>query len=298
MNQKKQLQQDKALDRHVRGVEKELIANYQRSLKEIRGKLAELYEKTDGDFNAANKYNRLAALEASISKEISELTKKNAKTLQNGIAGHYEESFLRTAFLLENEVKASLGYALMNKKAILQAIENPLDRVGFINRHKEGQLVLARQLREEITQGLIQGKSYGQTAKKVKERFGVGAFKATRIVQTETNRVRNRAKIDSMQEASDAGVNIKKRWMATLDKKTRDSHGDLDGVTIDLDENFEIDGDSGDAPGNFSSPENTINCRCTMVSIVEGFEPNRRRVKGEGVTEYKTYSEWKNNVSK
>jgi SPP1 gp7 family putative phage head morphogenesis protein len=298
MNQKKQIQQDKALDRHVKSVEKELIANYQRALKEIRGQLASLYEKTDGDFVTANKYNRLAALEASISKEISELTKKNAKTLQNGIAGHYEESFLRTAFLLENEVKASLGYSLMDKQAILQAIENPLDRVGFINRHKEGQAVLVRQLREEITQGLIQGKSYGHTAKKVKERFGVGAFKATRIVQTETNRVRNRAKLDSMDEAASAGVELKKRWLAAVDDRTRDSHASLDGATIDLDEEFDSDGYTASAPGQFGVASEDINCRCTMISIVEGFEPNKRRVKGVGVVEYKSFSEFKGSLSK
>lgn len=295
--QKKFKQQDLAIDKHVRDFEKELIRNYQASLKEIRGKLADLYEKTNGSFVEAQKYNRLANLEQSIMDELKVLTGKNAKTLKNGVGTIYEESFFRTAYILENEVQAQLGYSLLNKQTIQKAIENPLDRVGFINRHIEGQNVLARQLRDELAQGLIQGKSYQQTAKVIKERMGVGASKAVRIVQTETNRVRNSAKLDAMHEARDAGVVIKKMWLATVDDKTRDSHADLDGETIELDESFDIDGESLEHPGDpAGSPENVINCRCTMISVIEDFTPNQRRVRDVGVTEYKSFNEWRDNL--
>jgi uncharacterized protein with gpF-like domain len=99
-----------------------------------------------------------------------------------------------------------------------------------------------------------------------------------------------------MAEAESAGVTLKKQWLSTIDDRTRDTHADLDGVTIDLDEPFEVDGDTGDAPGQFSDPANNINCRCTMISVVEGFEPKQRRVRDEGIVNYATFDEWKNNL--
>ena len=82
----------------------------------------------------------------------------------------------------------------------------------------------------------------------------------------------------------------------SVDDRTRDSHQELDGVTIDLDENFEGEEGSGPAPGMLGSAEEDINCRCTMIEVVDGFEPNERRVKGVGITEYATYNEFYNSL--
>ena len=116
--------------------------------------------------------------------------------------------------------------------------------------------------------------------------------KAIRIVRTENTRIAGQAKQNSLQHAESLGIEIKKQWVSALDNRTRSSHGHLDGQTIGVDEYFEIGGDRALAPGGFSRPENSINCRCTMISVIEDYKPVTRRI-GKELTEYKSYQEWK-----
>lgn len=290
---KRQEQTEKALDRLEKQYERELIRNYQLALKEIRAKLANAYEKYDGSWIEMQRYNRLAKLEKEIAGEIAKLTSKNALTLKKGMMTVYKESYYRTAFILSSAVNSDLGFALLSRELVAKAIENPLDRVGFLQRNRENQQRLTRQLREQLAQGLIQGEAYGTTAKRIKERMDVGATNVMRIARTENHRVRNVAKLDSMAEGEKAGVVLKKQWVSTVDGSTRDSHEELDGIQLDVHEDFEGEYGSGPSPGNLGSAREDINCRCTMIEIVEGFQPNNRRVKGVGITEYGTYNEFK-----
>lgn len=61
---------------------------------------------------------------------------------------------------------------------------------------------------------------------------------------------------------------IKKQWLCTLDGRTRPSHTEADGQTVDLDQPFNIGGHQlqhpGDPKGNAGQ---VINCRCTMLEV-------------------------------
>lgn len=281
------------LDRLESNNEKELIRNYQIALKELRAKIATIYEKYDGDWVELQKYNRLTKLEKEIAKEIGKLTGKNAQTLMKSQRHMYEEAYYLTAFILTNEVKSDLGYTFLNKDVVNESIQNPLDRVGFLQRNRDNQHILVRQLREQLTQGFIQGESYRSVAKRIKERMDVGASKALTITRTENHRVRNKSQLDSMEEGQKAGLDLKKHWMSTVDSDTRESHQDLDGVEVDLDEDFEGENGSGPAPGMLGDASEDINCRCTIIEVVSGFRPNTRRVRNIGIAEYATFNEFK-----
>lgn len=72
----------------------------------------------------------------------------------------------------------------------------------------------------------------------------------------------NKGRFDSIARANDEGFKVGKTWKATLDNRTRDSHADLDGVTIPIDELF----DNGllkprDPNGALSE---ICNCRCRL----------------------------------
>lgn len=287
---------EKALDRLQGQFERELIHNYQIALKEIRGKIAKSDEKYGLDWVGMQRYNRLTKLEMEIGEEIRKLTGKNAMTLKKGIGTMYSESFYRTAYILTNAVKSDLGFVKLDRKLIEKAILNPLDRIGFLQRNRDNQARLTRQLREHLTQSLLQGEAYGKAAKRIKERMDVGATNVIRIAQTEMHRTRNSAKLDAMEEGAQAGVVIKKMWVSTVDGATRESHQDLDGVTIDIDDDFEGEDGSGPAPGNMGSASEDINCRCTLIEVVEGFSPKTRRVSDVGLVEYETYNDFYKNL--
>ncbi len=286
-------QADKVLDRSAKAVEKRLLDNYRASLKEVQSQIAKVaYEKHDGSFTALNKYKRLEGLEKSITKEVGKLTGQSASTLKAGLGRQYEESFYRTAFAVESEAQAKLGFSQLSENVIKRSVENPLDRVGFLKRNRNNGATLARQLQERLTQGLIQGKSYQQVARDIKERMDVGATNVQRIAQTEMHRVQMEGRLDALEHAADKGVIMKKQWVSTLDDRTRDSHQSLDGQKVAIDEQFEIRGSKADAPGGFGVPEEDINCRCTMISVIEGYEPEVRRAREDGVIPYTNYPDY------
>lgn len=284
---------ERALDGLEKQFERELIRNYQITLKELRAKIAYAYERYDGSWIEMQRYNRLTKLEKEIAEEIRKLTGKNALTLKKGMMDVYEESFYRTAWSLTNTVKADLGFTMLDRKLVEKAIHNPLDRVGFLQRNRDNQARLTRQLKEHLAQSLIQGEAYQKAAQRIKERMDVGATNVIRIAQTEMHRTRNNAKLDAMEEGAELGISIKKMWLATADGATRESHQELDGVTINLDEDFEGEEGSGPAPGMLGSASEDINCRCTMIEVVDGFKPTTRRVRDVGLVEFATYKEYK-----
>lgn len=288
-----QRQNKRALDRLEKQFDNEILRNYQIALKEIRAKIALADEKHGLEWTEMQRYNRLAKLEEEIGEEIRKLTGKNAQTLAKGQRRVYEESYYRTAYFLSNAVNTDLQYLSLNQDVVKKAIENPLDRVGFLQRNRDNHHQLTRQLKEQLTQGLIQGESYRSTAKRIKERMDVGASKALTISRTENGRVRSQAKLDSMEEGSARGIELKKQWLSTVDGDTRESHQDLDGTVVELKGEFEGEDGSGQAPRMMGSASEDINCRCEVLEIVDNFTPNTRRVRGVGTTEYKTYNEYK-----
>ena len=287
---------DKALEKKQKQLEKTLIKEYSRALKDIRSLLAEYYAKYEMTYAEMQKYKRLAGLEKTLIEELRKLTKKNSRTLIKGLGDQFAESYYRTAFILETEVQAKLAYTLLNPKVIEASIMNPISGLKLNERLNKNRDLLITKIRENITQGLIKGESYRDMAKRVKNVLEGDAAKAIRVVNTESHRAQNDGRLKSMEHAASKGVIMKKRWIATLDDRTRDLHQELDGQEIDIDENFTSpSGASGPAPGQLGSPEDDINCRCTMISVIKGFEPEVRRARGEGIIPYQNYKEWYNN---
>ena len=98
--------------------------------------------------------------------------------------------------------------------------------------------------------------------------------------------------LDSMERASDEGFDIKKKWEAILDNRTRESHQELDGTVIPLDKEFK-EGLSRPRDPN-AEPEEIYNCRCDL-GYVTGKRKNRTRAarQGEVTGSYKKDSSFK-----
>jgi hypothetical protein len=82
------------------------------------------------------------------------------------------------------------------------------------------------------------------------------------------------------------GIKVKKEWVATLDGRTRHSHGMADGQRVEIDGKFKVGASELRYPGDpQGAAEEVYNCRCTMVTV----EPSHI-TKGEEPR--KTYDEW------
>ena len=298
-------QTDRIADRLTETIiRRRLLPAYRDSLNTIRGDLALFFEKyaADGTLDMADaaKYNRLANLEKNIAEEMARLGGKQIRATSTAIKEVYQESYYRIAFQLEKEVQVKMGFGQLPAKQVEASLLNPMDRIGWKGRTREQIRVATRQIREEITQGIIQGRGYPDVAKDIAERMNMAAGRAERIVRTEAHRAREEGKLASLEQAEKRGVEMEKVWTSTLDGNTRDTHQDLDGQTVPM---FDDDGNPGlfkspagntaEYPGGFGVAEEDINCRCAVRGQIKGYSPEVRRARGEGTIPYTTYNEWK-----
>lgn len=98
---------------------------------------------------------------------------------------------------------------------------------------------------------------------------GGSLYDIQRIAETDATRIYNEGALDAVR-ANGNGVGINKRWVTMMDDRVRDTHSYLEGMVVPYNARFyTYDGDSADAPGMFTLPENNINCRC-VVEIIRG----------------------------
>jgi hypothetical protein len=89
---------------------------------------------------------------------------------------------------------------------------------------------------------------------------------AMRIARTEVMRASNEG---AMKGVAQFGIALYKVWLSTSDGRERDWHGSMNGVKVDMNENFTVNGEPMKQPGDpDASAKNTINCRCAVA-----FEP-------------------------
>jgi SPP1 gp7 family putative phage head morphogenesis protein len=292
---------DELLDRKGELIEKEVIKAYSLALREIKELLAKQYAKYGDDLSYAEmaKYNRLKSLEAQLQDILKELTGKNAKYLITELEDIYEIAYLSTGYTLETEAQAKLAYAMLPKEAVVVAIQNPISGLTLNERLEKNRTELIYKLKQEITQGLIKGEAYGKIAKRMKDLFEGDVQKAIRVVQTESHRIKNAGRYESSLHAQAKGLEMKKMWVSTLDSKTRDRHRRLDGKKVDLENPFKLGSYEALYPGNFGVASMDINCRCSFMSVYEGYEPTTRAARGaDGKTQiipYTSYDEWVKN---
>lgn len=92
---------------------------------------------------------------------------------------------------------------------------------------------------------------------------GYSAFRADTIARTETSIAAAFAsRYTATKIAQDAGIELEKKWMPTLDERTRPAHMAMANSDFqEIDQPFIVDGEALDYPSDPSgSPENVINC--------------------------------------
>lgn len=127
-----------------------------------------------------------------------------------------------------------------------------------------------KKVNNAVMQGIIQGESIPDIAKRLQSVTEMDKNSAIRNARTSVTSAENKGRLDSAKSAAEKGVIMQKQWIATHDSRTRDSHISLDGVAVDLDKEF----DNGLMyPGDPNgAPEEVYNCRCSTKSVILGFK--------------------------
>ena len=158
-----------------------------------------------------------------------------------------------------------------------------------------------QQITASVTSSILQGKSIPKIANDLQSRMlDMNRTSAIRTARTAVTGAQNAGRLDTYRAARDMGIKLKKRWLATLDGRTRHAHAMLDGQTVNVDKPFKVDGYELMYPGDSSAPGYLVyNCRCTQIAEVDGEDTSsggRRAIDpetGESVlVEDMTYAEW------
>ena len=155
---------------------------------------------------------------------------------------------------------------------------------GYVRERAFGRLgddrIIVTRLQNELAKSVILGESAQQIATRIKKVGEMSRRQAVTIARTEIMRVANQGRMLGFTQAyNDYGIEMQKQWIATLDNKTRDSHAHMHLERAELDEKFT---NGLMQPGGDGPPEEVINCRCIVVSVLKelrGSEAYRRLVE-------------------
>ena len=148
--------------------------------------------------------------------------------------------------------------------ATLQRAQAPFSKIAFKNLEQAPALI--RRLQSEMRQAIMQGEGVEKLAKRIEAVMQNGAYNARRIAQTERTRVQSQARYEQMLKLSESGVPLKKKWLARMDNRTRDTHARLNGAVEDLRTPF---ANGLLYPGDPKGPaKEVINCRCVLNVVV------------------------------
>ena len=299
---------DNYIDQLIKRAESELEILFSRRLKQIQQEIADMFEKYQSDdvhvtWTEFNKYNRLNKELIRIGEMLTEDYREVAKTIRQTQQNAYIEKFLMSLYLYEMASQTSMQFDVPTASVITKAIEQPIKYIELTGTLKKHRSNVLKKIRIEITKGIVNGKGYTHIAKALRDDLGMSKAQAQRVARTEAGRAMSQAGLDSAKVAKDNGLSgMKKRWLATKDNRTRDTHRHLDGKAIDIDDNFHSSGCVGQAPklfvGDASAKEN-INCRCKLLYYFDEDElPTVMRTKDDGVIPFTTYREWEKNKRK
>jgi len=154
-------------------------------------------------------------------------------------------------------------------------------------------------IRQAITQGLIQGKSYAQTTRVIQELMNNVRYKAARIVRTEGHRNMLAGQYANVVNArQEFGVNVRRQILSTLDDITRQQSVQVDTL-LENDNGVFIypGGVEVYFPGDSGVAAWDIHDREIVISILKDYPPNKRigrnplTGKNEEIS-FKSFSLW------
>lgn len=226
-------------------------------------------------------------------------TDRIAQKIMNGERLNvFAENANAMAYSMEHDEGLDFGFGYYDSATVSRLLkEQPNLLPPRTVKHREDVAWYHKIIDNCITQGIIQGEGIPAIAKRIAETTGErGQSAAIRNARTAMTSAQNAGRIEVMHAAQELGITVKKRWMATLDNRTRDAHGELDGKSVGVDDYFENSIGKILFPGDpAADPGNVYNCRCTLVYDHPDYPMDafsRRTGDGEIVGDM-TYLEWK-----
>ena len=217
-----------------------------------------------------------------IDRNTSELLKYNQTAIQyiNGeVPQIFASGYNKVAEQIPDSPVAGFNFELINA----DTVNNLVHEDGIILPPKKkvdpekDKAWNAKLINAQLLQGILQGESIPDMAKRMMTVANSDLAGATRTARTMHTAAQNAGRQSGYNKAAEQGVLFKKTWLAAMQERTRLTHIILSGQTVPYNEKFKSSsGAVLEFPGDWRAPGNEVyNCRCTMITKFKGFRPER-----------------------
>ena len=276
-------------------------------MKALIGTVQNGKEWTEADYkqwrlNQIGRGERYQAMRDKVAQRATEANAVAVSYTNDATPGIYSLNRNYSAYTIE-QVAGNVGFDLWDEQTVKRLIVEQPNLMPYYppKRALKRGIDLAygkKQITASVTSSILQGKSIKHMADDLQKRITtMSRDSAIRTARTAVTGAQNAGRMDSYAAAEKMGIKLEKRWLATLDARTRHSHAMLDGEQVAQDKKFS---NGCRFPGDPQGPPWEIyNCRCTLIAAVEGVDTStaQRRVRNAdtGQTEVisnMTYAEW------
>lgn len=283
--------------------EKEIRKLYKSLLNDLKGDIGKLYADNADDAGAIDfarlrangrhaKFlelveERLDGVSPSVRREIKNTVQETYKEMYDGMVDAVEK-----AVNSEELAKSLDSIRGVTPETIRQAVQNPISGLTLNETLEKNRQAVIYDIKQTITTGLVVGDHISTMSKKLTEKVDMDYRKATRIVRTETHRVRESGANDAAVEINDileksqhVDVFLVKIWRTKQDRAVRPqtrrktkkgwkfsynrngaNHMKMEGQMVKVNEKFDLGGGvTADCPGSSGVAGHDINCRCRAV---------------------------------
>lgn len=137
----------------------------------------------------------------------------------------------------------------------------------------------AKLINAQLLQGIMQGESIPEMAKRMQTVANSDLAGATRTARTMHTAAQNAGRQSGYNKAAEQGAVFEKIWLAANNERTRLSHSLMNGQTVAHDEKFvsPVTGVKLMFPGDWNAEGGDVgseiyNCRCTLITKFKGFK--------------------------
>jgi len=219
--------------------------------------------------------SRLEALQESMYAEAMRLADVELREATESFRRTVEEAYGHSMYDIQRGTGIGLAFDEMSTGTVKEILQNPWSGLTYSDRIWGHGQALNDWMQENLTAGLMNGRSVRQLSRELADHMQVKYHAAERLVRTETTYMANAAELESYKAAGITHY----RFLATLDNRTSQACQDMDGVTVAV----------ADAKPGHNLPPLHPNCRSTTVADIDQqvLETMKRRsrnpITGESV---------------
>lgn len=303
-------------DKDLKALESRLTAEYAQASKEVEAKLNKYLKKfnkrwitmkkkldageiTEEQFkqwkvNAIMTGKRWEQMADKLAKDYTKINQTADKETNDFTPDVYALNHNYGTYECETGAGVDTSYTMYDKDTVIELAKHEDILPKAAHDIPKDQRWNKRKVNSAIMQGILQGESIDDIAKRLRGVTSMNLKASVRNARTMTTGAENAGRIASYDRAQSGGIDVAATWMATLDHVTRDSHRKLDGEERDPKTGKFSNGlrYPGDPEGR---PEEIYNCRCRVVANIKGFESDFSNMswRVDKGLEGMSYSEWK-----